>query len=564
MNFLGGMTQGSGGQSSNTNTTSNSTTSIDYPSYLDTLAQNIGTQANGLINAPFPTYDVNNVFAPFQPTQTQAFNQVGANQNTWQPYFNNATGALNNGSTASTGYFNQAGANQTPTQAASPYFSQAAQTWNSPGVASSYMNPYISGSVNAANQLASQNFTQNVMPSLTQQFVAGGGGGDGSRGSLGSPQYTNAANWALTNFNNSVNNADQTALANGYFNSANQFQTDQSRLAGLGQASATNAATGTGLLTNLGTASNNAGATNAGIFGQLGNNFSNNNLTNTNALLQVGNQQQQQAQNPLSFNYQQFLNQQNWPYQLLSWGTGIESGLKTPMTSTTNSTSNSSTNGSANSSPSGLGSLFGGLSAFQSLGGANGISNLFGLGGGGQAGGFSALSPSDTMNAYASAPSSFTMPGFKRGGRPDKAQGYFADGGRIASDGVPEFGLGGFFGSLLGGMFGNKQLGSDIGTGADLALQLLPLLNKGGHFSSREPERYATGGLAVVTRAGRKQTRNYIDGQERQQRNLQRAEQAASKPLATKGNGFFGGRDRAPRPAAALPMTRSPGFFAHV
>lgn len=68
----------------------------------------------------------------------------------------------------------------------------------------------------------------------------------------------------------------------------------------------------------------------------------------------------------------------------------------------------SSYSNSANALANGIGSTINSLGSLASFGLGGGFGGL----GGGQVGGYSTLSPSATMNAYASMPSSWTMPGF--------------------------------------------------------------------------------------------------------------------------------------------------------
>lgn len=389
MSFLGNLFGGSGNQTQTTS--SNSTTNVNYAPWYTDYAQDILKRGQALSQTPYQPYDVGKMFAPFQPAQQQAFNQVYANQNAYQPFIGAGAGALNRTS----GYdpyqagmpFIQAAANMpSGYQAGSPYMRNAAQTWN-PMTQAQYTNPFLQGSVNYASDLARQNFLEKTLPGVNAQFVRSGGG-------LGGSNYTRFMNRALRDFETTQAGAAQTAAANNYWQGAGQFNQDLNRQLQVGQGLG-GLATGTqGALGQLGqTASGitsgavNTGAGIANAYSQLGGQLSNLNLANTNALLQIGNQQQQQAQNPLTAAYQQYQQGVQFPYNQLSWLSNLSSGLRIPSTQTQQSYGTQTQSGG--SSPSilggilGAGSMIAGIPGVGSaLGGmasslGSGIGNLF-------------------------------------------------------------------------------------------------------------------------------------------------------------------------------------------
>src|SRR5262245_55613940 len=91
---MGFLSSGGGGQQQQRSQTT--TTNVDYPSWYNDYTQNILNQATTASQTPFPTYDINQMFAGFTPDQQQAFQQIRNNQGAYQPYINQATGALNN------------------------------------------------------------------------------------------------------------------------------------------------------------------------------------------------------------------------------------------------------------------------------------------------------------------------------------------------------------------------------------------------------------------------------------------------------------------------------------
>lgn len=389
MSFLGNLFGGSGGQTQTSST--NSTTNVNYAPWYESYAQDLLSRGQALSKTPFQPYDIGQMYAPFQPAQQQAFNQVYQNQNAYQPYIGAGTGALNRVSgydpyQSGMPFIQSAAMMPTGYQAGAPYMRSAAQTWN-PYTQAQYTNPFLSGSVNYANDLARQNFLEKTLPGANAQFVKSGGG-------LGGRNYADYMARALRDFNNASIGQAQTAAANNYWQGAGQFNQDLNRQLQVGQGLG-NLATGSqGTLGNLGqTAANiTGGAVNTGTgiasaFGNLGNQLSGLNIGNTNALLQIGNQQQQQAQNPLTAAYQQYQQGVQFPYNQLSWLSNLSSGLRIPSTQTQQGTSTQTQ--SASNSPSILGGILGAASLAsgipgvgEALGGmtsslGNGISNLF-------------------------------------------------------------------------------------------------------------------------------------------------------------------------------------------
>lgn len=397
----------------------------DYIGNILKTAQNLGSQ-------PFQPY-TGQMFAPFSNDQQQSFQDTRDLNSNVAPYlsgaFNTVSGANPNaGVTASQPFMNAATGTPTGYDAGSGMITGAAGAW--PGAASSYVNPYINNAVNAANQLTTQNFTQNVMPALNSQFIASGGG-------LGSKQYGDTANWALTNFNNSVNNATQTALANNYNNLYNQFATDQSR--------ALNAGTNLGALANqtaqtqgqLGQTAANinnsafGNAINQGeSLGHLGASANTIGLQNAGALNQMGQQQQQQAQNPLSFDYQQWQQGVQWPYQMVQFMNQAQQGLTLPMQGASNQSSYN-TQQMTGGGGSVLGNILGGLTSIGSMavpgaGGISALGNIFGgMGSLFGSGVTDAGATAAGASATAAAPYMGAIP-WKRGGRVDYAAGGYA------------------------------------------------------------------------------------------------------------------------------------------
>lgn len=341
-----------------------------------------------LSDRAYTPYDVSKMFAGFTPDQWKGISGVrGAAADSYQPYFGMANEALRKNFGAGTdpvaaasGAFSQASGTPTALDTANPYLKFSSQT--APQILDQYMNPYLQGSINEANKLASSNFLENVLPGITKQFVASGGG-------LGGKNYGRDMNWALTNFNDSRNRATQDALSSGFFNSMGAAQTDLARsgaLAGtagnlalgdltgrtaLGTAQGQNAALGAN--TNLATAN---------AFQNLGTGYLSNALTANNALLGVGGMQQQQNQLPLTAAYEQFREAQQWPYQTTGWAANTANQFTWPMRQNTQGWQTTQSQSSQSGSP--LGSILGTLASVGSLAipGASGTSAIGNIMGG--------------------------------------------------------------------------------------------------------------------------------------------------------------------------------------
>lgn len=441
MSFLTG---GGGGQTQTTN--SNSTSNVNYAPWYTGYAQNLLERGQDLANQPFQPYDISKMFAPFQPAQEQAFKQIQNNQTAYYPYINSAGQMLDSVSSinpvgAGMPFINQAAQGPTGMQAGAPYLSLGTQTWN-PQVQANYTNPFMAGSVDFANRLATQNFLERTIPGVNAQFVKSGGG-------LGGKNYADYMGRTVRDFSNNMLGQNQTAMAGNYWQGANQFNQDMNRYLNAGTNLGGLANSTMGTLGQLGQTA--AGIANTGIgsginlstaYSGLGGALSNLSNANTNQLLQMGNLQQQQAQNPLTAAYQQYLQQQQYPYNQLSWLANLSSGLRIPSTQTTQSSSTQ--NVASNSSPSILGSIMGIGSMVGSIPGVGSwLGGLFGGGGSPSMTGFSQV----PAGQYGPLAGNGITTGFRHGGAVQ----------RLATGGLPArnaLGMRGYGGTPVGALSG--------------------------------------------------------------------------------------------------------------
>ncbi len=157
------------------------------------------------------------------------FNQ-GAGANTAgvsQPFVNQGAGlagAAGAGSALSAANpYLQASTQPTGLQAAAPFLGAASQSL--PQGISSYMNPYNDAVTGQIAKLGARNLQENLLPAISDQFV--------SSGQYGSQRQGVLDDRALRDTQENILAQQNQALQQGYTTAGNQFQADQSRLAGL-------------------------------------------------------------------------------------------------------------------------------------------------------------------------------------------------------------------------------------------------------------------------------------------------------------------------------------------
>jgi len=174
---------------------------------------------------------------------------------------------------------------------------------------SNYMSPYQKQVINAAMANMQENNAQQANDLTGNAISAGAFGGD--RAGVAQAEL-----------------ARQQALANNE-TLANLYNTGYSQALSAAQQDQQNALTAGNQLTNLGTSASTTG------------------LNEANALLEAGNQQQQQEQNILNAQYEQWQNQQQYPYETATWLSQLSTGLGSNMggSSTTTSDTGKATGG---------------------------------------------------------------------------------------------------------------------------------------------------------------------------------------------------------------------------
>ena len=289
-----------------------------YPQYTPATAAQFANYNPGLV-------------APMDPNQVQAGQNISGLQGYTSPYFQAATGL--------------AGAAATPMQM---------QQFSQPAI-NQYMNPYMNDVVNSAVANINQTNAQQQQQVLGNSVQQGAFGGD----------RAGIAQAELARQQNLANNATiSNLLGQGYSQAQNEFNNQQQ----------------TDLATQL---QNRQLMANAGLnLANLGTQGQAAALQQAQAQYGYGTAEQQQQQAGLSTAYQQYLQQQAYPYQQLSYYAGLASGAAPAMGGTTTGYSPTyspynalsaigslgSINAAGGSSGSGLGSFLSGAgSAVQSI-----------------------------------------------------------------------------------------------------------------------------------------------------------------------------------------------------
>ena len=354
-----------GGGNSTSQTTTNKPNAQVLSDYLAMLKQ-----AQGLSSKAYPDYTPAeaaaaqakydpSLVAPMTPYQYQAMQGMSQLPGYSQPYMDTAAGLAALG--------------------ASPIQMQQF----SPGAVNQYLSPYLQNVMGSAVANINETNAQQQQQVLGNSIARGAFGGD--RGSIAQSELARQQGLA--------NNATLANIANtGYGQALGEFnnQQQQNMLAQLQSAQLANNASSQ--FANIGTQGQNAY------------------LQGLQAMYGAGTAQQQQQQAQLSTAYQQYLNQQQYPYQQLNWYTGLLNGAATGMGGTTTASI---------PQPSLANQLIGGIGMIGSMG--NGNNNYFSQG-------LSAIG-NGISNAASSAGNWLSGLGFAEGGRVG-----FADGGAPSLD----------------------------------------------------------------------------------------------------------------------------------
>ena len=191
------------------------------------------------------------------------------------------------------------------------------KSFTEPGMASSYMSPYMQNVVDVQSQQARR---QADIAGQTQQAQAARAGAFGGARDYISRSQNNA------DLQRNLANIQATGSQNAFTQGMQQFNAEQAATQAAANLNAQQGQFGAGLgIQGLQTA-----LTGANTLGNLGNQQYTQNMGVTNLQNQFGGQQQQQVQNMLNTQYQDFLNYQNYPYKQLGFMSDMLRGL--PLT----------------------------------------------------------------------------------------------------------------------------------------------------------------------------------------------------------------------------------------
>ncbi len=311
--------------------TSYASSTSETPKWMQDAIYNQTQWATNVANTPFQKY-TEPLVASQNPMQTQAYQNIQANQGAWQPALTQASEGIQGLTTAPGAY-----------QAAQPYMQNASQT--ATANIDAYMNPYTSNVTDAIARLGSRNLTENLLPGVSDAFIKAGQFGSGRMGEFGSR--------ALRDTQESVLNQQATALQSGYGQALGASQADLARQMALGQQA--------GAMTQADLQQKQAALTQLAAMGQQQQGLR---TSDAAALEAAGKSQQEQKQAELNSAYQQFQLAQQYPKSQLDWLNTQVRGMA-PLAPTTTTQTGGSTG--ASYSPSPLSQLAAGLSVYKGL-----------------------------------------------------------------------------------------------------------------------------------------------------------------------------------------------------
>lgn len=284
-----------------TSTTNYGQTSSSVPSWLQQYSQGLLAQSAALASQPYQAYQGPRI-SPFTPAQTQAQGAVQGLQGQYQPAINQAETLAGNSANPQ-GIQNGLGM--------LPQAQSYIQSALSPTAAT--MNPYTQNVIKKAEDTASQYWQNQLQPSINAQFTAGG--------NFGSAANQRAQQLGANQITQNIQDTSNSALSQAFQNAQQTGLQAASQQGALGQ-----------IAGGLGYEQGTLGLQGAGALGSLATQGQSLGLQGAGALDTIGQEQQQQQQQNLNLGYQDFLNQQQYPYQQAGWMQQMLQGTATPTT----------------------------------------------------------------------------------------------------------------------------------------------------------------------------------------------------------------------------------------
>lgn len=294
------------------------TSTTTTPAWYNDYTQGLIGKANAIASEPYQPYDSDRI-AGFTDNQKLAFALTPQAAGSYVPFLGGATNLYNKV------------ANSSSLDTAKPYLNNAAQS--SFSNIQNYMNPYMDSVTNRIGQMAQRNLSENVIPTIQNQFIGGGSfGGSRSGAAMGKAMRDISADTL----------AQQTsALASGYNQAMGQSQADLARQAQIGQL--------TGALSQADLTRQAELGRQYGALGALSQSLG---LNEAAALEAVGLTQQNQNQRNLDLAYSNFAAQRDYPRDQIAFLNNAIRGLQIPTSTSTTGTGPANTYG-----PSGLSQL---------------------------------------------------------------------------------------------------------------------------------------------------------------------------------------------------------------
>lgn len=318
----------------------------------------VNAQAQTAANTPFQTYSGQFV-APVTATQQAGVAGTNAAAGQAQPYFGAATSALGAGTSAASGLYGAAGSDLTSAYAGAQPYQQAATALGAasampvnaqqigPQQINQFLSPYLQTVLGSTANVLNQNNQQQQAGQLGNAIENGSFGGD--RSGIAAANLEEQQNLANANIYSGIaNQGFTTALGAAQQQQGVNLGAAQANRTALGNASETLAGIGEQGYTQgmgLGTAQEglgqtvfNTGQSAANTLAGLGTGAQSASLQGAQAQLAAGQVQQQTQQAQDTAEYNQFLQQQSYPFQTAQFlaniaeGTGALSGSTTTTT----------------------------------------------------------------------------------------------------------------------------------------------------------------------------------------------------------------------------------------
>lgn len=267
----------------------------NIPKWLSDYTQGLIGRANIIAGEEYQPYGGPRI-AGFHPDQMAAFDVTREGAGSWRAPMQGAASMFG------------AAAQQDPLAMAAPFLAQSGTQFTDPGMAQSYMDPYIGNVLSRQAELSRRNLTENVMPGISDIFVGSG--------QFGGDRMAEIATRAGRDISEGLQGQQLGALSDAYSQAGQLYGQDMSRMLQTGLGAGT-------LAGQTGELQLAAGQQ----MGALGEALQRLQYGDAAALEAIGSQQRQLGQGSLDLAYQDFLNQRNYPRETVDWMSSVIRGL---------------------------------------------------------------------------------------------------------------------------------------------------------------------------------------------------------------------------------------------